>query len=196
MRRSIVPRESDQLFSGAPRIDHEFRRIAGTEVDDPVFAVPCVDEPIADVIGKGIAREAECRPALDIAEAVTNRLDAAAAAKHVADLEHVASVSEVAEMVCRAQEDRALLIVGRERGAAHIENTDVELELAEEPPDIGPRRIRHGDLPEFGTDRIDRGDVHLDDPVRRVEADPRSRAHLSQPTRFLIERSSPFSSSL
>ena len=132
-----VPRESAQLFSGAPRFDHKLDRIAVNDVDDPVFAVDCVDEPIADVIGKGVARETEWRIERPSEEALTNRLSVAA--KRVADLEHIALVSEVAEMVGRAQEERALPIVRRELAATQIDIADVELERFDEALDITPR---------------------------------------------------------
>lgn len=183
---------SEQLLSWAPRFDLELNRVRGVDdVDDSPFVALAVDESIVLTVRTGVAREVECLDVLDIAEAVTSRL--AGVAKRFAQLEYVAFVFEVAEMVCRAEEEHSppliqiTAIVECERGAPRIDldaEVDlVDLERFDEALDITSRRVRGGDLLEFGADRVDRGDVHLDVPVSYVEANPRSRVHLSQPTR-------------
>ena len=99
---------SEQLLSWAPRFDLELNRVRGVDdVDDSPFVALAVDESIVLTVRTGVAREVECLDVLDIAEAVTSRL--AGVAKRFAQLEYVAFVFEVAEMVCRAQEERARL---------------------------------------------------------------------------------------
>jgi hypothetical protein len=174
---------SGQLLSRAPLVDDEFGGIAETKASDPVFTTACIDEPLADVIGQGIAHEFTWRTARDTAEAVANRLDGTGAAKHVAEIEHVTPMSEVAEMVCRAQEDRTLTIVGCVGRAVRNEFDDMKIERVEHARDIGPRRIRGRDLLKLVADRFDRVEIYVEDDVRRVEADPTSGAHAREHTR-------------